>query len=282
MPIKPEMEIEALAQQFMQPGPLSNDDRRQKPLKLPDIKDATGAPVYHFTTTLQLPWIAASGELQPSPSIDVGIGPTNLLWATAKRAGDKTSWAAWTAKQREAVWRADLFRLVRFTLPAKRFLTWGETVRQQGWTAHAVVRLMADDRWRNGEDGHAQWHCRADPLPLSDVLECEARSYAGRWRPIELDPGRVVQTGDPGHLGYRLGRRKTLFAIRELITIFRGDQIYGFRPAHLDRDEWAGGASAAQLEAEEVHLDEEDPDEKLWDAALAARWEAEEDQDDDD
>ena len=64
MPIKPEIEeIEALAQQFKQPGPLSNDDRRQ----LPDIKDATRAPVYHFTTTVQLPWIIGSGELRPYP-----------------------------------------------------------------------------------------------------------------------------------------------------------------------------------------------------------------------
>jgi hypothetical protein len=95
-----------------------------------------------------------------------------------------------------------------------------------------MVRLVADDRTRNGEDGHDQWRCRADPLPLTAVLKAEARTCGGHWRPIDLDPGRVVKTGDPNRMGYRLG--KTLFAVRKQITTALGVPIFDYLPADLD------------------------------------------------
>jgi hypothetical protein len=132
---------------------------------------------YHVTSTLHLPWIIASGELRPSPNVDVGIGPTNFLWATTKRDGDKTSGAAWLVKYLEAEWPEELFGLVRLTLPTEGFLTSDEVIRREGWTAAAVTRLFADDCLRIGENDHAQWRCRDDPLPLANVLKVEARSY---------------------------------------------------------------------------------------------------------
>jgi hypothetical protein len=253
-------EIEALAQQFMQPGPLSNDDRRQKPLKLPDIKDATRAPVYHVTSTLQLPWIVESGELRPYPTRDNGIGDTVFLWGSAKRSGDKTGYAARMAQAKEVAWREDLFRPVRFTLPAEGFLTWNEIVLRQGWTDDQVAALVAYDRKHHDEDGHDQWHCRADPLPLADVLRAEARTYSGRWRTNDLDPGRIVRTGDPNRMGYRIGRRKILYAVRELLGTIDGVPIYSYRSPYLDSEEYAEAAYEARRKAEE-----EDDTDRFWD-----------------
>jgi hypothetical protein len=144
--------------------------------------------VYHVSSTLQLPWIVESGELRPYPNEDVGIGHTTFLWATTKRAGigDQTSYGARLTRTKEAAWQEDLFRLVRFTLPAEGFLTWNETVREEGWTDAAVAELVASDREDCGEDGQDQWRCRAAPLRLAAVLKVEARTYAGRWRPLDL------------------------------------------------------------------------------------------------
>ena len=169
--------------------------------------------VYHTTSTLNLPWIIESGELQPALITDIGIGWTKFIWATTKRAGDKTSGSMWLIRYFGPAWQAGLFGVVRLTLPAKGFLTWREVIRREGWTKIQVARLEADDRRRIGEDGHAQWRCRYEPLPLANVLKAEVKTFAGRWRPLDLDPGRVVRTEDPLRMGYRLGR-KVLFSER--------------------------------------------------------------------
>lgn len=211
---------------------------------------ATRAPVYHVTSTLQLPWIVESGELRPYPNTLIGIGRTAFLWGTTKRAGDKTAFAARMAEEREVAWREDLFRLVRFTLPAECFFTWSEIVREEGWTDDEVAKLVASDREHYGEDGQDQWRCRADPLRLGDVLKVEARTYAGRWQPIELDPGRVIRIeGDPDCMGYRLNRRTTLFAIRKM---FKREYVY--QPAHKDSDEMADERQAKRIREEYPEL----------------------------
>ena len=116
--------------------------------------------------------------------MDAGIGLTCFLWGTTKRTVDKTSLAAWTVERREMGWREDLYRLVRFTLPLECFLTWNEVVSMSDWTPEQVATLVEDDVKRLGADGHARWRLRHDPLRLADVLKVEARTYAGRWKPI--------------------------------------------------------------------------------------------------
>ena len=213
--------------------------------------------VYHVSSTLQLPWIVESGELRPYPNEDVGIGHTTFLWATTKRAGigDQTSYGARLTRTKEAAWQEDLFRLVRFTLPAEGFLTWRETVRQQGWTDAAVAELVASDREHYGEVSHDQWCCRADPLRLTDVLKVEVRAYAGSWQPIELDPGQVVRFRKyPNYMGYRLDRRKTFFGTRTLATV-GGVPFYVYRPPMTD-EEYAEAAYEARRKAEEEDQDD--------------------------
>ena len=59
-------------------------------------------------------------------------------------------------------------------------------------------------------------------------------------------------------MGYRLGRRKTLFAIGELFTMVRGVPLYNYRSPYLDSDELADAAYVARLKAEE------DQDDDVW------------------
>jgi hypothetical protein len=145
---------------------------------------------------------------------DVGIGYTRFIWATTKAAPDKTSGSMWLIRFFESAWQAGLFGLVRLTLPAEGFRTWREIIRREGWDKYQVARLARDDRQRIGEDGHDQWRCGDQPLPLANVLKAEvAFATSRRWRPLALDPGRVVKTENSNRLGYRLGR-KVLFSER--------------------------------------------------------------------
>jgi hypothetical protein len=211
--------------------------------------------IYHTTSTLQLPWIVESGELRPSPNSDTGIGESVLLWGRTKKVEDMTSSAVAATKYRKAAWREDLFRLVRFALPAEGFLTWKEAVHQQGWTDVAVAEMVADDHRRHGKFNHSRWCCRADPLPLTNVLKVEARRYVGRWQPIELDPGRIVRFRKaPDYRGYTIGG-KTFSARRERSpVIIKGVPLYIYHPPMTD-DEYADAAFVARRKAEEEDQD---------------------------
>lgn len=208
--------------------------------------------VYHVTSTLQLPWIVASGELRPYPNLLRGIGHITALWGTTKKTGDKTALAALTAKRRKLGWRENLFQLVRFTLPAEYFFTWNEVVSMSDWTPEQVAALVESDRKHFGEDGQAQWRLRHDPLRLVDVVKVEAKAYGRGWKPIELDPGRVVHLGDPDHLGYRLGPRKTFYGVRTLLGTAVGLPFYDYRPMFLDSDEQADIGFANRRRAAEA------------------------------
>jgi hypothetical protein len=167
---------------------------------------AMSSVVYHHSSTLALPWIVESGELRPSLMSDLGIGITNLLWATAAST-ERTSAAAAVKRNWPARWRRREIELVRFTLPAREFLTLDEIARREGWDPAAVAKMVVDDQLFRREWNHDQWHCRLDPLPLSAALKVEARSCGGQWRRIVLDPGRIVRGDNPDQLGYRLERK---------------------------------------------------------------------------
>ena len=177
--------------------------------------------VYHFTTSMPLPWIVSSGALCPMPGTDIGIGYSKLIWATAKRAGENTSYAKLLIRVLDQAWEADLFRLIRFTISAKLFDTWAETVRREGWTEQEVFILRRDDMWRRLEAGHDLWHCRATPLSLDDVRSVVVRAYGDRWRRLELDAGCVVRAKKPDRMGYRFPDGKILFADRTAYDIPR-------------------------------------------------------------
>lgn len=206
--------------------------------------------VYHLTNTLHLPWIIESGELRPHTNHLPGVGAVSYHWATANRTGDKTAMAVMVAKDRPLPWEEDLYRLVRFSLPGDAFLTWTEIIRRDGFTADQVAERVESDHKHHGEFGHDKWRCRQDPLPLDQVLKVEARTYSGRWRPIDISPDRVVRTNDPDCMGFRVGRG-VHYAVRELIRHVDGAAFYSHRPLYLDSDELADKRYAERLDQDD-------------------------------
>lgn len=170
--------------------------------------------VYHFTDTINLPWILASGELRPCRITDTGIGETCLLWGTTNPLGDYTSKAqiAIHSDQGGQYFRKGFFHLVRFTMAADEFVTWKETIAASGWTAEQVTALVEDDRRKYGEFGHDRWRLRRDPLPLSRVLKVETTSYddaeTGQWHALDINKrGVLLRPRDPKRKGVKIGRK---------------------------------------------------------------------------
>jgi hypothetical protein len=138
--------------------------------------------VYHFTDTTRLPWIIEAGELRPGLN-RIGGYPVDFLWATTNGTGDRTSSSAGRAARR--AYREGVLQVIRFTLPAREFAGWPETVAKfPAWTPEQVARL--ENAAANvGERGVENWRCRTNPLPLACACMVEAKSYAsGRWTPI--------------------------------------------------------------------------------------------------
>lgn len=205
--------------------------------------------IFHVTNTLHLPWLVESGELRPHTNELAGIGRVTFLWATSNPHGDRTAGAMISADYHQAGWHEDLFRLVRLTLPGDAFLPWCQIVEMSNWTPAEVAKLVALDHRKFGEYGHEHWRCRHDPLPLDRVLKAECRAYGGRWRPIDLDPARVVHTANDDCKGYRINRRVIHYACRRVFD-HPGFKHYDYAPLHLDSDDMAELHYANQDEEE--------------------------------
>jgi hypothetical protein len=175
-----------------------------------------GAPVFHFTDTINLPWILASGELRPTWNSDTAIGRTHFLWGTTNPDGDLTSGPQIQIHgSTEREWRAGAFHLVRFTLAAYEFSTWNEIVQASNWTPEEVAALIEDDKRRYGRSGHKRWRLRHDPIPLSRVLKVETTSFEDaeteKWWPLEIRPRRrgvLLRPNDPKRKGVKIGHRR--------------------------------------------------------------------------
>lgn len=179
---------------------------------------ALSAPVYHFTDTINLPWILASGALRPSLISNTGIGMTRFLWGTTNPLGDLTA-GPFVRIHNERLahrWRRGEFHLVRFTLAADEFLTWSEIVHASNWTPEEVAALVEDDQRRYGEYGHKRWRLRRDPIPLHRVLKVETTSFddaeTERWWPLDICPRRrggvLLRPNDPKRKGVRIAGKR--------------------------------------------------------------------------
>ena len=181
------------------------------------ISRALRAPVYHFTDTINLPWILASGELRPCWITDAGIGQTRFLWGTTNPLGSYGTGPQIRIHGRmEREWRAGEFHLVRLMLAADEFFTWSEIVRASNWTREEVAELIESDQRLYGENDHKHWRLRHDPIPLSRVLKVETTSHddaeTERWWPLDIRPRRkggvLLRPNDPKRKGVRLGDRR--------------------------------------------------------------------------
>lgn len=178
------------------------------------ISPALRAPVFHFTDTIHLPWILASGELRPNRETLPGVGHLRYLWGTTNPEGDYTSAPQRAIHHgREADWQAGIFQLVRFTLPADAFMTWNEIVRESDWTPAGVAELVEYDQREFDEYGHDLWRCRWDPMRLANALKVEVTGFKDheteRWWPLDLsDPKLRLPSRKANRLGVRIGRRR--------------------------------------------------------------------------
>jgi hypothetical protein len=171
--------------------------------------------VHHFSDTIRLPSIIASGELQPSTNRITGY-PQDLLWATTSADGDRTS-AAMSASGLE-LWRDGFSEQIRFTLDAKDFDHFSPVIGSQlGWTDDQFNRLKLAAA-ALGERNTDNWRCRSEPLPLTKVRRVEAKSFAiGKWLEIDLYPDRCpIYEKSPHKRGVRIGQH--WYGVTPLVT----------------------------------------------------------------
>jgi hypothetical protein len=134
--------------------------------------------LYHFTCTARLPWIVADRELRPGRNKIGGFPDPDFLWATKRSQGDRTA----SAMQG---YRKGKTALVRLTVRVEDFEPWPAiTARSPQWTTKHMRVLEASAR-NLGEDIGC-WYARVDPLPLSRFIRAEAKSYAGKWKVVQL------------------------------------------------------------------------------------------------
>jgi hypothetical protein len=224
--------------------------------------------VYHYTDTVYLPWILANGELQPSVTdLFPDVTPLRYLWGTTNPLGDYTTRPLRQIHQGglEEEWQAGVFDLVRFTLPANAFLSFSEILQFSDWTPEQAAALVEYDRRAYGETGHDMWRCRQDPLRLADVLKVETTSFGDaeteRWRPLDIRrPERLlIRSRKPNRLGVRIGRRR-----------FHSNRFE--RPDRWGSHYCVPWPEAAVTRAKRLQAAYE----ARMDAAMIARWDAEE------
>lgn len=163
----------------------------------------TESIVYHFTDTMRLPWIIETGELRPNTS-RIGDFPPDFLWATTDQNGDRTSSAASSGIRK--LWRDGQLQLIRFILKATDFGDWEEAATSSGWPDEQVEALKKA-AVALGEPETTKWRCRPDPLPISNVLRVEAKSYfSGRWTLIDANRESCVNSDtDPNFRAFIIG-----------------------------------------------------------------------------
>jgi hypothetical protein len=158
--------------------------------------------VYHFTDSARLPFILHDGELRPGLN-RTGNYPSDFVWATTSDKGSRTASGTGGASSREA-YRKGMTRLVRFTFPADAFIRWQDILADHPeWTDADRKRLERSAR-DLGDHEIASWHCRSEPLPLSEAIRIETRTYTGRWE--EFSVPTSAYTFPDGAVGLKLGK----------------------------------------------------------------------------
>ncbi|UOK70431.1 hypothetical protein [Ancylobacter polymorphus] len=147
--------------------------------------------VYHFTTSVHLPWILATGELRPGrgASFIQGLPDPDFLWATTDSRGERTM-----SLSKEAYRNGELL-LIRLELDDGEFWPWGEAQQRHPEWTDELVRVLNLSGIIKGADPR-KWMCRVGALPLSNEIltSIQVKSWSsGIWRKSayeELDPVR--------------------------------------------------------------------------------------------
>jgi hypothetical protein len=156
--------------------------------------------VYHHTDIAHLPWILRDQALKPGDN-EIGDFPYDFLWATTDPLGDPTASSAGATAR--AGYRDGLIANVRFVLASEDFAPWAEMkasyprweLRHIAILESAAIKMGASPRQI------AEWQCRLEPLPASEWLAVEFRTWRNpRWRAVQLDAARPVGTAGIGIL----------------------------------------------------------------------------------
>lgn len=150
--------------------------------------------LYHFTTSLHLPWILNAGELQPGrgKSFVAGLPDPDFLWASSDERGEPT------ASGSKRAYRSGEIQLVRIALDASMFFPWAEArQRHPDWTDEHV-RILNESGRIVGSNPET-WFCRMGSISLSDCpdLEIHTKSFqSGRWAAHTIKPvAPIVREG---------------------------------------------------------------------------------------
>ncbi len=191
-----------------------------------------GGNVYHFTCTARLPWIVETGELRPGCN-RIGGYPVDFLWATTNFQGDRTASGM-------PEYRKGGTALVRLTLHAEDFELWPAILeRFPQWTKDHVDGLEAFAR-RLGETTFGRWRARAEALPLSRVIQIEAKTYTGTWRPVDPHDACLRHGNKPAVRGTLLNG-----CVYTSVQYIRPGHPTEYDVQRMSLDEWHGTATIA-------------------------------------
>ncbi|UWU29139.1 hypothetical protein N2600_03975 [Rhizobium sp. WSM1274] len=149
----------------------------------------TALLAYHYTSSMHLPWILASGELRPSGNNIRNFPSPDFVWATTTVDGDRTA----SASTSHRAYRAGMMLQVRVTFDASHFFAWQEVgVKFPQWTGAHIGTLEASARAMRSNP--ATWLCRDQPLSLQHAMAFDIRSYASsKWRALRSTDVRIIR-----------------------------------------------------------------------------------------
>jgi hypothetical protein len=158
--------------------------------------------LYHHTDSARLPWILRDQSLKPG-SNNIGDFPDDFLWATPDPMGDPTASSAVNKNQ----YRDGDIAAVRFTLSRDDFKPWDDMkTSHPRWQARHIALLeSAAIKMGATPQQIAQWRCRLEPLPASEWLAVEFRTWRNpRWRAVQANTLRSVGDGGASGMGVQL------------------------------------------------------------------------------
>ena len=141
--------------------------------------------LYHHSTLMHLPFVLASGALEPSRAEAHGA-QRGLLWLSTNAAGEAS--AAKLAPS--GALRG--YPRVRYGVDVRLAMPWIQAAKLAGYSSATRWRLEATGR-RMGA-APSEWWARLDRLPLAGVASIDVH-VAGRWIALDRNALRVERRG---------------------------------------------------------------------------------------
>ncbi len=144
--------------------------------------------LYHFTSTIQFPWILDAGELRSGTAGRCefeGLPGLGLTWATNNPNGafSASAFGCTSEYNGRSAYRAGKVWAVRFTVDRADFQQWPEAVADDPvWTADVIKRFNAT----SDGDNPADWWTYKGAVDRSKWQSIHVRTYTSPWTEIPL------------------------------------------------------------------------------------------------